>query len=321
MRRLLGVDIGGTKMESAIIEIDTTEGSSLPPYLSKENWRCTARLRCLTNRERGYKPVLADLLDLFNRVLAEAGCSWAELDAIGLGMPGAVDPKRKVVLNGNSTIFIGKDICQDIREAVSFVGSIHIANDANCFALAEHLAGAGRAFAQNTSPAIGVGLILGTGMGAGAIYHNRLLSGATGGGMEAGHSVLYADGRDCYCGQQGCAEQYLCGQGVSENYFVLTGERIPAQLVFERIAEKAACRAIARYRQDLALLLANLSQIIQPHYFVLGGGVSAQPAIYEGLEDLLYPRLFLKDHQPRILANQLGDSSGVFGAAFLDIYS
>jgi fructokinase len=234
------------------------------------------------------------------------------------------------MLNGNTMVLIGRDLVGDIRRKANLPEKVPMRaeNDANCFALAEALCGAGLMHAKKSGipvhAHVAVGIILGTGCGGGIVIQGRTVQGARGGGGELGHTILYKDGHQCYCGQSGCAEQYLSGPALeslmaTRHYSQLGAAPLSAKEIFEKAqaGDPAALAVLKRYRNDLGRFLGSLTSIFDPHYFVLGGGLSLQPAVYENLSATLANHTFLPDSQVPVYQHQLGDSAGGLGAALL----
>ncbi|MBI2522447.1 MAG: ROK family protein [Bdellovibrio sp.] len=311
MHLRLGLDIGGTKMEAAI----------LATYSGRDE--VLARERVPTQREEGFTNVYKRMIKLINNVLNQNGTSLSDLAGIGIGLPGAVDPKTRQMLNGNTAIFVGQDLPKLLALDLAFSGPIAVANDANCFALAEAILGIGQKHAKETGKTPeqlnSIGVILGTGVGGGLIYQGRVLEGTNGGAGEIGHTQLDPNGPKCFCGRQGCAETFLSGKGLESWYGARFGEQLFALQIFDRaeMMDKNAVLALKIYRDYLDQFMLNLISFFDPDFIVLGGGVSLQPAIYQGLEERIWKHTFIPNAQPRIYPNMLGDSAGVIGAALL----
>ncbi|MBT7611129.1 MAG: ROK family protein [Bacteriovoracaceae bacterium] len=331
----LGIDIGGSKMEAAIIELSDNKNLPNPISLDESNiqsFKILIRKRIPTNRDYGYKDVLARLQNLIQDIILESKVNASDILEVGIGLPGSVHPETLKMIHGNSQIFENRPIKEDLlfffKESLKISPNISLNNDANCFALAESLGGAGVNFKDQFGikfkDQISIGIILGTGCGGGILINGHLLNGKIGGGGEIGHTVLHNNGRDCYCGRKGCAEVYLSGSGLEFGFNLknssMSEDIINAKEIFhliEQTKDKLALSILGDYQEDLLKFICNLSNIFDPHYFVLGGGLSNQDAIYQGLEEKLSDINFLKDFSPKIYKNKLGDSAGVLGAALL----
>lgn len=361
MKKVLGFDVGGTKIEAAVFVFSDTarkedprlglsqaEGMSAGQELScalqgsARSVAVRARVRRPTERNKGYGHVVSQMAAAAGEALQSSGLSPSELDAVGVGLPGAVDPDAQVMTNGNTLVLIGKPLAKDLAAQLGVSPSglgapgsglsgpdIRLGNDANCFALAEHYCGAGlkvsRSLGKSVSDLTSVGLILGTGCGGGFVISGLLHEGAQGGAAELGHTVLYSQGHSCYCGQNGCAEQYLSGTAIEAHFaarrYSQVQDCIRARDIFAlaESGEPLAVAVIKQYRKDLAFFLAKWVNALNPHFFVFGGGVSMQPMVYEGLASLAACHTFLPGLEPVVHQNELGDSAGVVGAALLPL--
>lgn len=315
---LFGLDIGGTKVEAVLAEMKFSGEPEDLVFGTNRFLKIHDRQRIKTEREQGYKDVVGRIAQLMDGVREAHGLSWNEIAAIGVGLPGTIHPKTQRMRNGNSQIFIDQDFSGDLDSLLPGSPAIYINNDANCFAFAEAYSGAGQKYQQefqvDCSEQTAIGIILGTGCGGGLTVKGDIFSGQGGGGMEVGHTVLIPDGRECYCGRKGCAEQYLSGSGLA----LYHPDKISGPEIFERASSgDKFCKAIiSEYRTHLSLFLTNLANTFDPHYIVLGGGLSNQAEIYAGLEESVAAKAFLPDTAPKIYQNQLGDSAGVFGAIY-----
>jgi fructokinase len=306
----LGLDIGGTKIESVIM---------------KDNGDVIAKQRVATERDQGYDKVLEKITKLCLDTIAQTNINIKDLIGIGAGLPGAIEPQTGIMLNGNTEIFIGKNFQKDLSEKLNFKQQIITANDANCFVLAEAMFGAGKKYEQatniKTKDQTAIGIIIGTGCGGGLIINNNIFLGKNGGATEIGHTNLVENGHQCYCSRRGCAESYLSGKGIELNFELETGEKVSSVEIFQRANqnEKISVEFVDKYRTLLLKFLLNLANIYNPHYFVLGGGVSLQKSIYENIEPRLWEQTFIKNSRPKVYQHVIGDSAGVIGAASLPI--
>jgi fructokinase len=336
---LLGLDVGGTKTEAALIKIENNPKipANFRPdaetfLLSTSHMETSLgsvvhRQRIATNRINGYRPVLEGIKNLIFDTCHEAKIPFEQLAGIGIGLPGTIDPQTQIMLNGNTRILIGEDLCGDLNKLLPSPIKIKCENDANLFALAEVLCGAGQIHAQDTgipvSKQIGLGIILGTGCGGGIVAQERIIQGRHGGGGEIGHTELITDGHPCYCGKNGCAEQYLSGPGIealfASRIYSQIGKLPSAKEIFDmaQAREPLATAIIEQYRKYLIKFLTKLTNIFDPDFFVFGGGLSNQNLIYEGLEERLAGNTFVPCAKPKIYKHVLGDSAGVVGAAML----
>lgn len=343
----VGFDVGGTKIEAALVRFADTPHAPAAgaardggptanhfPYEGREGRRLmgevVARERVATERHNGYDPIVTKMAHLVKSVCASAGLAPEALAGLGFAIPGAVDPLTLRMLNGNTLVLKDRDLTHDVVQALGLAGSglrVKAENDANCFALGEALCGVGVAHASKTGVSArrltSVGIILGTGCGGGIVVNGDTLRGRRGGAGEVGHTVLKEGGLPCYCGNRGCAEQYLSGSGLEQAFnarrYSQVREFQEARGIFALAEAKdpIAVATVRAFRSDLAQFLSGLTALFDPDFFVLGGGVSLQPAVYEGLEAEVAARSFLPESTVPVYRNALGDSAGVVGASLL----
>ncbi len=293
----LGVDLGGSKIE--VVALDAA-GREL------------ARLRRPTP-QGDYAATVAAVAGLVDEAERAAG----RADSIGVGTPGALSAATGLLKNANSTCLNGRPLQQDLEAALG--RPVRLANDANCFALAEAADGA----AQGAEVVFGV--ILGTGVGGGIVVHGRVLTGANAIAGEWGHNPLpwprdeERPGPDCYCGRRGCIETWLSGPGLAADHRAATGQVLaPPQIAAGAAAGESACAAsLARYEARLARALAHVINLLDPEVIVLGGGLSNIDRLYENLPRLWQPWVFSDRVATRLVRHAHGDSGGVRGAAWL----
>lgn len=313
----IGIDIGGTNLKAGLVS-DT--GALL----------ATAKTPLVWENEAEFVRTLAAL----SRKAAEkAGVPESEIAAVGMGVPGEVDPRGgRIVYTPNipiSDFSIEKSFRTDLDVPV------YLGNDANCAALGEYHAGAGKGV-RNL-----IVVTLGTGVGAGILLDGKLMTGANGAAGEAGHMVIEAGGVPCPCGRRGCWEQYSSAPALrrmtceamqahpeSALWRRCGGDlsRIGGRSAFQEARESGdeTARAVCeRYVHYLALGITNLINLFQPDMLCIGGGVSN-----EADEALLYPVQKLVERERygssrnsglRVVKAQLGNDAGIIGAAFLAV--
>lgn len=231
---------------------------------------------------------------------------------VGLGTPGSRSPRDGRLRNSNTTCLNGRPLCEDVAARLAL--PVVMENDANCFALAEALHGAGRGHRMV------FGVILGTGVGGGIVLDGRLWSGAQHVAGEWGHHRIDPDGPDCYCGRRGCVEAFLAGPALERRWREANGDVLDAAGIAARAAagDPAGRRAIDEYVATFGRALANVVNVLDPDVIVLGGGLSNLRVLYDAGADAVRAWVFSEAPEVRIVPNALGDSAGVVGAALLD---
>jgi fructokinase len=292
----IGIDFGGTKIEAAAIGDD---GAPL------------ARVR-LPN-PGSYDAALEVLATLVDQVEREVG----GVGSVGIGTPGSISPRSGMMRNANSVYLNGRTLREDVEHVLG--RPVRLANDANCFALSEAVAGAaagrGSVF----------GLIIGTGCGGGLVIDGHLVEGAHGVAAEVGHVPLpWPDAVEaavdaCWCGQRGCLESWISGTGFARAHRAATGETLGSpEIVAAATAGDAGARAsLDAYIDRLGRALALVVNLVDPEAIVLGGGMSNVAALYPALPGVIRRHIFSDMWEGEVLPARWGDSSGVRGAAWL----
>jgi fructokinase len=229
---------------------------------------------------------------------------------IGIGTPGAVSPDG-TMKNCNTTCLNGRPLPQDLTERLGL--AVRIENDANCFALAEAVAGAGR------GATLVFGVILGTGVGGGIVYRGELLRGPQHIAGEWGHHSIDPQGPNCYCGQRGCVERWIAGPALAGHYAALAGRTatVPAIVAAFRAGEPDATQIMQQFLDRFGRAMANVISILDPDVIVLGGGLSHIDELYSLGRDVIAGYVFNDELRTPLRRNLLGDSAGVIGAAML----
>lgn len=307
MQTLLGIDIGGTKLEGVLLR----EGP-------QDTLHILHRQRIQTLREQGYAALLERTAAFTLEMLGHAGQDPASIP-IGIGMPGGLT-RSGLIKNSNTTCLNGRPFRSELEQRLG--RSITFENDANCFALAETLLGAAKPHAGG----VVFGVILGTGVGGGLVFSGRLWPGRQGIAGEWGHHTIFPDSPEtCYCGRRGCLELFASGPATERHYARLSGQSLPLAQIAAQAHNKnknpAAQQAIACLLEAFARGLGNLINILDPSAVVIGGGVSNLDALYTEGPALIAQHVFNDELRTPILKNSLGDSSGVLGAALLNASS
>jgi fructokinase len=293
----IGVDLGGTKIESVAIDDAGSE---------------QARLRVPTP-SHSYDEILASIVHLVAATEAQIG----QVGSVGIGIPGALSPATGLVKNANTVVLNGRPLDRDLSHALG--RQVRVANDANCFALSEASDGAGAGFR------VVFGVIVGTGTGAGVVVDGKVLTGPHAIAGEWGHNPLpwprddERPGPACYCGKHGCIETFLAGPSLARDHRLHTGESCDTSEISRRAeaGDPAALATLSRHADRMARGLASVINILDPDVIVLGGGVSNIVFLYREIPRLLGQYVFSDTIGTPIRPARHGDSSGVRGAAWL----
>ena len=293
----IGVDLGGTKIEVLVLSDDGRELLRRRVATPKNDYRAT--LQCIS--------------DLVTAIEASVG----EQGSVGVATPGALSPDTGRLKNSNSVCLNGQRFKEDLEGLLK--RNVRTANDANCFALSEATDGA----AQDAEIVLGV--IVGTGTGAGIVVNGRLLVGANAIAGEWGHNPLPWPRRDecpgppCYCGRHGCIETFLSGPGLSDDHRRATNQVLSAREIVNqaRQGDRKCEASLKRYEDRMARGLAHVINIVDPDVIVLGGGLSNLARLYVNVPLLWHRYVFSDRIKNALVPPRHGDSSGVRGAAWL----
>ncbi|GAB4575131.1 MAG: fructokinase [Rhodothalassiaceae bacterium] len=290
----IGIDLGGTKIEVVAL---MPNGSEL----------------FRTRRpapSRDYDATIRAIVEL----VAAAEQATGRKGTVGIGTPGALGRRSRLMKNAYATALNGKPLKDDLEQALG--RPIRLANDGNCFALSEAIDGAGK------DAEVVFGVILGTGVGGGVIVRRHALDGANAIAGEWGHNALpwptedEARGHAYYAGGESNIEAFLCGAGLVHDHQKVAGETLTAPEI--AAADTPAREAtMQRYETRLAKALASVVNLLDPDVIVLGGGLSNIDRLYENVPKLWGKWIFSDEIETRLLRNVHGDSSGVRGAAWL----
>lgn len=297
----ISMDFGGTSVKFAIIQ--GTEMLDRAPALQTQEFATPELL---------IEAMVETLKDLVKK--------WPAARAVGMGIPCVVDYARGVV--GDLTNVPGwheVPICRIVSEATGLPAFVE--NDANCMAYAEWKLGAGVGYKDI------VCLTIGTGVGSGIVLNNQFYRGHFGGAGEMGQSCIDYKGRVGHYGNRGALEDYIGNREIAADAqaaYAAVGISKTIEECGPRPLEDAAragdpvaqqlWREIAR---KLASALINCCYIINPHAFVIGGGVAgARELLFDPLREYMKAQL-LPSHFERIelIPAKFGGNAGLIGAA------
>ncbi|HMD44325.1 MAG TPA: fructokinase [Candidatus Acidoferrum sp.] len=293
----IGIDLGGTKIEFVALEGDGREVHRHRVATPRNDYTGTIR-------------AIKESVEEIENKLKRSG-------TVGVGIPGTISQTSKTVKNANSTWLNGRPFDRDLGVALS--REVRCANDANCLAVSEATDGAG------AGKHMVFAVILGTGCGGGVAFDGRVHNGRNGVAGEWGHNTLpwmraeEYPGEPCYCGYRGCIETWISGTGLQADYKRATNVALAGKEIVERMeaGEAAAIACLERYEDRLTRSLANMINILDPDVFVLGGGMSQIPRLYQNVPQRLREYVFGQEADTPVLVAKHGDASGVRGAAWL----
>lgn len=297
---LWGIDLGGTKAEGMVLG-----PGGLNDILFRD--------RLPTGAENGYDHILNQIKGVVDMMEKKMGY---RPDRLGICTPGTLDPGLGTMKGCNSECMNGQPMKADLERILGL--EIAIANDANCFALAEARMGVVKEKFPKANVVFGV--IMGTGVGGGIVVDGKVLNGLQGIAGEWGHNFLDESGGPCYCGKAGCVEKVISGPDLERYYFINAGTKRKLKEIYDLYkagTDPVATKTMERLMHFFGLAISTIINILDPDVIVIGGGVGNIPELYtDGVKQV---QKFVFNHRldTPIVKPSLGDSAGVFGAAYL----
>lgn len=310
----LGIDLGGTNIAVGVVD---------------ESFKIVGRGKMKTNCPRPADEICDDMATAVKLAIEDAGLTMDDIDTIGIGAPGSINPYTGMIAVSNNLQFenvpMGKMLSDRLGRAV------YIENDASAAAYGEFLAGAGRGTKDM------VAITLGTGVGGGVIIDGKLFSGANLAGGELGHTVIVVDGAQCTCGRKGCWEAYASATGLI-NLTKAAMEKAPESKMWEmcngdisnvngrtaydgmRAGDSAATEVVHSYENYVACGITNMINIFQPEVLCIGGGISKEgDTLLKPIVKKVETERFTKnvEKQTEVKIAELGNDAGIIGAAYI----
>ena len=309
---LIGVDLGGTNVKTAIVSKDK---------------KVVAKDSRPTEAEQGPEVVMDVMEQSVRELMRDNGIDNQQIMAVGFGAPGPLNWQKGLVYDlPNLPGWRDVPLAQLMEQRLDL--PCYVDNDANVACYGEYWMGAG----QGTQCM--VVLTLGTGVGGGIVVFGQLLRGIDGTAAELGHLKVQRDGRLCGCGSHGCLEAYasvtgmvrtavegikagkstsltdLCG-GDLDN---LTGEMISYAIGQGDEFAKWVMQETGRW---IGTGVGSLINIFNPEKVVLCGGmIAAGDILFDAVRQAAADTSFeVPYNRAQIVPAGLGGDSGVIGAA------
>ncbi len=310
----VGVDLGGTNIAVGVIN---------------DNFEIIGRGKLKTNSPRPAEEIFKDVAEAVRLAVEDAGITMEDVESIGIGTPGNVNKDTGYIEYANNLKF---DQVPAVEILGKYVNSkIYLENDANCAALGEAFAGAGKG--KN----LFIAVTLGTGVGGGVIYEGKVMGGCNEAGGELGHTVIDMDGVPCNCGRTGCWEAYASATALVEQtkaamlehkdskMWEIAGgslEGVGGKTAFDamRAGDEWGKKVVDRYIEYIGIGTVNLINIYQPEMICFGGGICNEgetllAPLREYVEKFRYSRY--SEKQTELCRATLGNDAGIIGAALI----
>jgi glucokinase len=308
----IGLDVGGTTMKAGVVD---------------DTGRPLSAVSVPTEAHKGQEHGLAQMAAAIRRAATEARVEMRDIAAIGVATPGLLDIPAGIILDPpNLRPWKNVPVRQRIHEMFGIPTAFQ--NDANAAAYGEYWVGAGREVHSL------IMFTLGTGVGGGIIWGDRVIEGEHSHGAELGHiKIDLTNPRSCGCGRRGCLEAYASATSVvlrtqealaraeerSTLHSLAKAGELTAHAIFDAAA--AGDALAGRIVEDTAFYLAvgamNLMHTLDPDMIVFGGGMIAAgdaflQRIRHHVRELAFP---VPAQRTQIRYAQLGSDAGFIGAA------
>ncbi len=295
----IGIDIGGTDTKIGLVDI---------------HQKIITSVRMETNASRAPKEVISEIGQKTLELLEQQGIGMDQCVGAGIGAPGTVDRKNGIVRYSNNIKWENVEIVKEMGKYLPI--PIKIANDADCAALGETVAGAGKE-CQDV-----IMITIGAGVGGGIILDGNIYEGKGVGGSELGHMVIVEDGEPCTCGRRGCLEAYASATALIRAAKRATGKELTPEDIFEGATKgDVTLRKVTDlYIRRLGVGIVNIVNIFRPQLVILGGGIFGQgETLTKPLAQIMKEGCFggERGELPEIVNAALGNSAGMIGAASL----
>lgn len=305
----IGVDVGGTNIKFGITD---------------ENGKILLQDKRKTEVDRSSDAIVNSIIRGVEALLSKAGVGLANVESIGLGIPGTTDSQTGVVVFAPNIFWRDVEIVKAIRQVFDI--SVYVAQDTRAAAWAEYLIGAGRGLRSVAS------VTLGTGIGCGMVFDGRIYHGALNTAGEFGHQIVELDGNPCNCGRHGCLEAHAGGLAiVREANDKIQGlcellQKGPAEVAVHdvfRLAQEgnAQARQITdRVVKYIGVGLVNLININSLELISISGGISNAPQelLLDPLIEFVRNRAYESvSNKVRVCRSLLGEDAPMIGAALL----
>ncbi len=315
----LGIDLGGTNIAVGVVdeEFHIAGKASIPTEAETKDGMAAPE-------------TIADrMAEAARLALEKAAVSIDQVETIGIGSPGSVDPFKGVVKYANNLHFFQTPLRKLLQERLH--KPVFVENDANAAAYGEAMAGASKGFRNS------VMITLGTGVGGGVIIDGKLLTGCSYCGGELGHTGMVYGGELCTCGRRGCIEAYCSATALirqtkckmeefpeSAMWGICGGdlEQVNGKTAFDgmRAGDAPALEVVNQFINYLGYAVTNYVNLLQPEILLIGGGICKEgETLLSPLREILNRDAYCKtpEENTKLAAATLGNDAGIIGAASL----
>jgi predicted NBD/HSP70 family sugar kinase len=276
----IGVDVGGTKMSGILYDGENIVADDL-----------------LATPKDSYDHFVVMLQALIDPLIEKARTNKVKISGVGLGVAGAIDYKiSKMLKSPNLPIIDGKFIAKDLSEKINL--PVVMDNDAKCYVRAEALLGAGKGYSSV------MGITLGTGIGNGWWVNNEVHHGAFGGAGEIGQMII----------------DFKENLKLEDAYHQLMHSNPEEKAVEAYRGDQLAEKSFEEFGKMLGVALANITNLVDPEIYILGGHVIDSSDLFLGLAKKIFKENIESSKSAKmakVVKGKLGKNAGAIGAALL----
>ena len=308
----IGIDLGGTNIAGGIVTEDHV---------------IVCKKSIPTNAPRPAQEIADDISKLCLDLCENGGIDFDKISFVGIASPGII--VNGVIETADNLRFYQVPLAKMIAEKLG--KKVYLQNDANIAAYAEAILGAGKGKKSM------VLITLGTGVGGGIIFDNRIYDGFNGAGAEIGHIIIEAGGEPCPCGKRGCLEAYCSATALiretkeamlKDRYSSMWQlcendlEKVDGKTAFDgmRMNDSTAKLVVGAFIHYLAVGISNVITLLQPELVAIGGGLSRENNyILTPLRTELRKLSMLREDQSETMVTiaEFENDAGIIGASLL----
>ena len=310
----IGIDLGGTKILSAVVD--------------KENGNILHFAKKKTKKETGNKKILKKITECLEELLERRKVNKDDISSICIGAAGQIDRKNGILLSAVNLECYDLDLKKELQEKYDL--PVFVGNDVETAALGELKYGSAKGYKEV------VCIFVGTGIGSAIIHNGEIIRGATGSAGEFGHIIVDLNGRPCACGGNGCLEAYASRSAIEKRIegalkkgqksviseYLSDDKPITSKMIRESINKKdeLVIRYVDEASEYLSGGIASIINFYNPQLIILGGGlINAVDYFYEQVVKKSLSKSLPVPAQNTVFKKaKLGDFSGVIGATLLE---
>lgn len=310
----VGIDLGGTKILIALI--------------NKQNGEVLYHIKKKTKKDKGPKNIMKKMIEGIEELFEQSGISKDEISSIGVGAAGQIDRKNGILIGAPNLDCYDLNIKEILQQHFNL--PVYLGNDVEIATIGEQKFGAGKGCDDF------VCVFVGTGVGSAIVKDGKIITGATGTAGEIGHIIVDLNGRQCACGAHGCLEAYASRSAIERRIegalkkgrqscildYLETGKSITSSMIQKSIEQEdeLVLQCVTEASEYLSGGIASIINFINPKLIILGGGlIEAVDFFYQKtIKKAKAKSLPVPAKHIEFQKAELGDFSGVIGAAFLE---